>query len=96
MRRKKGCSCINLENGVDAWSRKTRAHASLFGCEAGGQPNRRQRRGARRRRNKILRGVRHHVRYVGGALDLKDVVLDDEETRFCGERSTTSRRPAAP
>lgn len=36
MRRKKGCSFINLENGVDAWSRKTRAHASLFGCEAGG------------------------------------------------------------
>lgn len=41
MRRKKGCSCINLENEVDAWSRKIRAHASLFGCEAGGQPNRR-------------------------------------------------------
>lgn len=36
MRRKKGCSCINLENGVDAWNRKTRAPASLFGCEAGG------------------------------------------------------------
>ena len=67
MRRKKGCSCINLENGVDAWSRKTRAHASLFGCEAGGQPNRR------------------HVRYVAGALGAKDVVLDDERTRACGE-----------
>lgn len=30
MRRKKGCSCINMENGVDAWNRKTRAHASLL------------------------------------------------------------------
>lgn len=96
MRRKKGGSCINLESGVDAWSRKTRAHASLFGCEAGGRPNRRQRRGARRRRNKGLRGVRHHVRYVGGALGPKDVVLDDEGTRFCGRRSTTSGTPAAP
>ena len=55
MRRKKGCSFINMENGVDAWNRKTRAHASLFGCEA------------------------------GGALGPKDVVLDDERTRFCGE-----------
>lgn len=36
MRQKNGCSCINLENGVDAWNRKTRAPASLFGCEAGG------------------------------------------------------------
>ncbi len=96
MRRKNGCSCINLENGVDAWSRKTRAHASLFGCEAGGRPNRRQRRGARRRRNKGLRGVRYHVRYAGGALSSEGVVLDDEGTRFCGERSTTSGTPAAP
>ena len=96
MRRKKGCSCINLENGVDAWNRKTRAHASLFGCEAGGRPNRRQRRGARRRRNKGLRGVRHHVRYAGGALSSEDVVLDDERTRACGRRSTTSGTPTAP
>ena len=85
MRRKKGCSCINLENGVDEWSRKTRAHASLFGCEAGGRPNRRQRRGARRRKNKGLRGVRHHVRYAGGALGATAVGLDDERTRDCGE-----------
>ena len=96
MRRKMGCSCINLENGVDAWSRKTRAHASLFGCEAGGQPNRRQRRGARRRKNKGLREAEHHVRYAGSALGAKDVVLDDERTRDCGERSTTSGTPAAP
>ena len=56
----------------------------------------RQRRGARRRKNKGLRGAEHHVRYVGGALGPKDVVLDDERTRVCGERSTTSGTPAAP
>ena len=96
MRLKKGCSCINLENGVDAWSRKIRAHASLFGCEAGRRPNRRQRRGARRRKNKGVRGVKHHIRYAGGVLSPKDVVLDDEGTRDCGEGSTTSRTPTAP
>ena len=41
----------------------------------------RQRRGARRRKNKGLRGAEHHVRYVGGALRSEDVVLDDERTR---------------
>ena len=98
MRRKMGCSCINLENGVDAWNRKTRAHASLFGCEAGGRPNRRQRRGARRRKNKGLRGAEHHVPQTAGALSSEDVVLDDERTRACGERSTTPprRSPARP
>ena len=55
-----------------------------------------QRRGARRRRNKVLRGVRHHVPQTGGALDLKDVVLDDERTRACVRRSTTSGTSAAP
>lgn len=64
MRRKKGCSCINLKNGVDAWSRKIWNHASLFGCEGG------------RRR-----------------IGPRDVVIDDEGTRFCGERSP-ARRPA--
>ena len=29
--------------------------------------------------------MRHHVRYAGGVLGAKDVVLDDEGTRFCGE-----------
>ena len=53
-----------------------------------------QRRGARRRRNKVLRGAEHHVRYVGGALSSEDVVLDDERTRACGRRSTTSGTPA--
>jgi|GEM_PF-6042139 len=75
---------------------KNKGSCITFGCEAGGRPNRRERRGARRRRNKVLRGVRHHVRYVAGALGPKDVVLDDERTRVCGERSTTSGTPAAP
>ena len=124
MRWKKGCSCINLGNGSDAWIGKIRAHASLFGCDSGRRPirvrktwcaptieqglagseaprpvRRRRlgagRRGARRRRNKVLRGVKHHVRYAGGALSSEDVVLDDERTRFCGERGTTSVRPEA-
>ena len=38
MRWKKGGSCINLENGGDVWSRKTRAHASLLGCDGGRRP----------------------------------------------------------
>ena len=54
MRRKKGCSCINLENGVDAWNRKTRAPASLL-----------------------------DARPAVGPTGAKDVVLDDEGTRFC-------------
>ena len=56
MRRKKGCSCINLENEVDAWSRK--------------------------------QGLLHHfldARPAVGPTGAKDVVLDDEGTRFCGE-----------
>ena len=53
-----------------------------------------QRRGAHRRRNKVLRGAEHHVPYTGDALGPKDVVLVDEGIRFCGERSTTPHTPA--
>ena len=49
-----------------------------------------QRRGARRRKNKGLRGVRHHVRPAGDLSGSKDVVPVDERARFCGEGSTTS------
>ena len=116
MRLKKEGSCINIENEVDAWSRKTGAHASLFRkrpagrvppnlpethptletwCPAtkeqglagsgaprppGGQPIRR---GASRRRNKGLRGVKHHVQLAGGPSDPRDVVPRDEGTRVC-------------
>ena len=55
-----------------------------------------QRRGARRRKNKGLRGAEHHVPQTAGALSSEDVVLDDERTRACGRRSTTSGTPAAP
>lgn len=54
------------------------------------------RRGAHRRRNKVLRGAEHHVPYAGDALGPKDVVLVDEGIRFCGERSTTPGTSAAP
>ena len=54
------------------------------------------RRGARRRKNKGLRGAEHHVPQTAGALSSEDVVLDDERTRACGRRSTTSGTPAAP
>ena len=43
-----------------------------------------------------MRGGKHHVRYAGDALGPKDVVLDDEGIRFCGEGSTTSHTPATP
>ena len=42
-----------------------------------------------------MRGAEHHAPYAGDALDPKDVVLDDEGTRFCGKRSTTSGTSAA-
>ena len=42
------------------------------------------RRGASERRNKALRGVRHHVSRAGGTIWPKDVVLPDEEIRLCG------------
>ena len=71
------------------WSRYSRLAASLLAS-----PRRRRlgsgRRGARRRRNKGLRGAAHHVRPNTGALDPEDVVLGDERIRDCGERRTTS------
>ena len=54
------------------------------------------RRGARRRRNKALRGAAHHVRPAAGALAPEDVVLGDEGIRVCGERRTTSDPLPAP
>ena len=49
-----------------------------------------QRRGARRRKSKGLRGLKHHVRLAGGAFSPKDVVPVDERARFCGESCTKS------
>ena len=42
-------------------------------------------RGASGRRNKGLRGVKHHVSAGGGPSELSDVVLPDEGIRDCGE-----------
>lgn len=52
-------------------------------------------RGARRRRNKGLRGGRHHVRLASGPLGSGDVVLVDEGTRASEEGGTTSDPPSA-
>ena len=60
------------------------------------RPIRPQRRGAPRRRNKGLRGVKHHAQLAGGPSDPKDVVPRNEGTRVSGERSTTSAQPEAP
>ena len=61
----------------------------------GGRPIWPQRRGARRRRNKGLRGAEHHAGLAVGPFDPKDVVPGDEGTRDCGDRSTTPARRAA-
>ena len=63
----------------------------------GGRLVRPQRRGAPRRRNKGLLGGEHHVHPAVGSSGPQDVVPGDEETRVCGERSTTpARRSARP
>ena len=57
-------------------------------------------RGARRRRNKGLRGGKHHAGPEELAFVPEGVVLVDEGTRVCGERSTTpswwKRHPCCP
>ena len=52
-----------------------------------------QRRGARRRKNKALRGAKHHAQPAEAPFCPKDVVPVDGRTRFCGERSTTFNPP---
>ena len=49
----------------------------------------------RKRKNKVLRGVKHHVSEGVGPSGPGDVVPPDEETRDCGGWSTTSVRAAA-
>ena len=72
----------------------------LAGREAPRRVRRRRlglgRRGARRRKNKGLRGEKHHVGCAAVVLDSEDVVPGDEGTRVCGERSTTSGAPPSP
>ena len=50
-------------------------------------------RGAPGRRDKGLRGVKHHVGHAEGPLGPRDVVPPDEVIRDCGEQSTTSGSP---
>ena len=52
-----------------------------------------RRRGARRRKNKALRGAKHHAQPAEIRFCSKDVVPDDGRTRFFGERSTTFNPP---
>ena len=59
------------------------------------RPIRPQRRGAPRRRNKGLRGVKHHAHLAGGPSAPRDVAPRNEGTRVSGERSTTSNLPEA-
>ena len=58
----------------------------------GGRPVCARGRGARRRKNKGLRGEKHHAGLKEGRLVPGGVVPVDEETRVCGERSTTPSR----
>ena len=61
----------------------------------GGRLVRSPRRGARRRRNKGLRGGKHHAGPAVGSSGPQDVVPGDEGTRVCGEGSTTPARRSA-
>ncbi len=75
-----------------AWCPSTKGQG-FAGREAprriGGRPVRAWGRGARRRRNKGLRGEKHHAEPAELAFVPEGVVPVDERTRVCGERSTT-------
>ena len=58
-------------------------------------PIRASRRGASGRRNKAFQAVGHHVSAGEGPSYLTDVVPPNEETRVCGQWSTTSPSPKA-
>ena len=83
---------------LKTWCSSTKEQG-LAGREAprptGGRPARPQRRGACRRKNKGLRGGRHHAQPAVGPPGPKDVVPVDERTRASGEGGTTSNRRSA-
>ena len=85
----------NSRLSLRAWCPWTKEQG-LAGREAprraGGRPVRARGRGARRRKNKGLRGEKHHAEPPELAFEPGDVVLVDERTRACGERSTTPSR----
>ena len=86
---------LELRKGPKTWCFRTKEQ----GIAGDGAPRPcRQRpirtwgRGASGRRNKGLRGVKHHVHAGIGPSGPGDVVSPDEGIRDCGERSTTSHR----
>ena len=78
-----------------AWCSSTKEQG-FAGREAprriGGRPVRAWGRGARRRKNKDLRGEKYHAGLVEGRFVPGGVVPADEGTRVCEERSTTPSR----
>ena len=82
----------NSRLSLRAWCPSTKGQG-FAGREAprriGGRPVRAWGRGARRRKNKGLRGEKHHAEPPELAFEPGGVVLVDERTRVCGERSTT-------
>ena len=85
----------NSRLSLGAWCSSTKGQG-FAGDEAprriGGRTVRAWGRGARRRRDKGLRGEKHHAEPEELAFEPEGVVLVDERTRVCGERSTTPSR----
>ena len=90
-----GCRFF-IQGHTLAWCSSTEEQG-FAGSEAprptGRNPILLQSRGARRRKNKALREVKHHVQPAEAPFCPEDVVPVDERTRRCGERSTTSNPP---
>ena len=86
---------VGVPPGLRAWCPWTKEQG-FAGREAprraGGTRVRAWGRGARRRRDKGLRGEKHHAEPGELAFEPEGVVLVDEGTRVCGERSTTPSR----
>ena len=93
----------NSRLSLGAWCSSTKGQG-FAGDEAprriGGRTVRAWGRGARRRRDKGLRGEKHHAEPEELAFGPEGVVPVDEGTRICGERSTTpdrrKRHPCCP
>ena len=89
---------VSAHPNLGAWCLRTKKQG-IAGSEAPRQCRRRPirpwGRGASRRRNKGLRGVKHHVSAGVGPSGPGDVVPPDEETRDCWGWSTTSVRASA-
>ncbi len=84
---------LGAHAGVVPGDERTRHCRERSTTPTGRNPILLQRRGARRRKNKALRGVKHHVQPAEIRFCSEDVVPGDERTRHWGERSTTPNRP---